>query len=140
LTGADTPVSPYNLAFSALSVIASQQTPEGQILVKVGPMQAEWGDFDIAELFGGAVRKTGIAGDRETDFHTAVHGNDDVAGFVTGGSGGINQRAHAISPGLMPCFPGQVDGLLTVHLFSCIAIHAVPSLFRDQKQLHHLHA
>ena len=58
-------------------------------------MEAEGGDFDVAQLRRCAVGEARVVGDGETDFTTAFHEDDDFAADGGGGAGGISQGVHA---------------------------------------------
>ena len=51
-----------------LAEIAVVQAAEGKVLVEVGPVQAERGEFDAVELRGRAARETRVLRDGEAEF------------------------------------------------------------------------
>jgi len=61
-----------------LAVVALEDAAKREVLVEVGPVQAERGDFDVIELFFGAARQARILGDGEPDLRATAHGHDDV--------------------------------------------------------------
>ena len=61
---------------SALAEVTTSQTTEREILVKIRPVQTEWGNFNIVELGFGSATQPRIFSDRETQFRTVLHLNN----------------------------------------------------------------
>ncbi len=45
-----------------LAVVAAGEAGEGEVLVKIGPVDAEGGNFHMGKLFWGAARQTAVSG------------------------------------------------------------------------------
>lgn len=82
-----------------LAEIAVEEAAEGEILVEIGPMEAERGQFDAVELGGSAAGEARVFRDGETEFDAALHSDDDLAVEVKGADGGVSQGVHAIFGG-----------------------------------------
>ena len=80
---------------SSLPIIPGQDSPDGQILIKLGPMQAEGRHLDLREQVPGLAFQPGIAVDREAEVQTAGHGYINPTIAVERPLRDINQCAHA---------------------------------------------
>ena len=61
-----------------LSVVTSQQSLKGKVLVQVGPVNAIGRNLDVAQLLGRSICQPGIFPDREANLVAALHRNNDL--------------------------------------------------------------
>lgn len=71
-------------------MVAQQYPAEGEVLVEVGPVEAEGGEFDVVEDGVGLAGEAGVVGDGEGMLNAALHDNEDVAVPVGGACWGIH--------------------------------------------------
>lgn len=78
-----------------LAVIPGQDPPDGQVLVQLGPVEAERRELDVIERRVGLVFQPGIPPDGKRDLQTALHRDVDPPVLMAGRDGLVNQGAHA---------------------------------------------
>ena len=82
-----------------LAEVAVEEAAEEEVFVEVGPVETERGKLDVIELRGRAAGEARVFRDGETEFHAALHDEDNLAIEVEGAAGGVSQGVHAIFGG-----------------------------------------
>jgi len=78
-----------------LAVVACEQASKRQILIEIGPMQAEGRHLDIVQLIRRPLGQPRVPTDRKTHFQPAVHRDHSVTISEGRCFRRINQGAHA---------------------------------------------